>query len=232
MAKKFNPEDHPHLHVSNHPVVKHKLTLLRDKDTPTSDFRRLTRELVPFLAYEVTADLPVTKVEIKTPLEKMWGDRLSGKKLALVSVLRSGNAFEETMADLLPGARVGFIGLRRNHETLEPEEYLRNLPRDLGSRKIIVLDPMLATGGSASAAVAFVKAAGGKDIRFLSLIAAPEGIARMEKDHPDVELYTAAVDRQLNKKGYIMPGIGDMGDRYYGTKPEPAPAPVKKGPRR
>ena len=207
-----------HLTVVEHPLVQHKLTLMRDAETPTGLFRQLLREISTLLAYEVTRDLPVTTRQVQTPLKSMDAPVLDGRKLALVSILRAGNGLLDGMLDLMPSARVGFVGLYRDEETLEPVQYYCKLPDGLSERRVIVVDPMLATGNSSAAAIALVKDAGAIDIRFLCLLAAPEGVQRMENAHPDVPVVTASVDEQLNEKGYIVPGLGDAGDRMYGTR--------------
>ncbi|MEX0284426.1 MAG: uracil phosphoribosyltransferase [Paracoccaceae bacterium] len=204
--------------VVDHPLVQHKLTLMRDKGTPTAVFRQLLREITLLLAYEITRELPMTTKSIATPMEDMDAPTLSGKKLALVSILRAGNGMLDGVLELVPSARVGFIGLYRDHETLQPVQYYFKVPDALEDRLVIAVDPMLATGNSSAAAIDLLKESGAKDIRFLCLLAAPEGIARMQEAHPDVEIVTAAVDRGLNEKGYIMPGLGDAGDRMFGTK--------------
>lgn len=207
-----------HLTVVEHPLVQHKLTLMRDAETPTGLFRQLLREISTLLAYEVTRDLPVTTRQVQTPLNSMDAPVLDGRKLALVSILRAGNGLLDGMLDLMPSARVGFVGLYRDEETLEPVQYYCKLPDGLSERRVIVVDPMLATGNSSAAAIALVKDAGAIDIRFLCLLAAPEGVQRMENAHPDVPVVTASVDERLNEKGYIVPGLGDAGDRMYGTR--------------
>ena len=204
--------------VVDHPLVQHKLSLMRVKDTSTAGFRRLLREITQLLAYEVTRDMPLTSQGIETPLEEMDAPILAGKKLALVSILRAGNGMLDGVLELIPSARVGFVGLYRDEETLKPVQYYFKVPEGLNDRLVIVVDPMLATGNSSAAAVDLLKQAGATDIRFLCLLAAPEGIARMQEAHPDVPIVTAAVDRQLNEKGYILPGLGDAGDRMFGTK--------------
>ena len=206
------------LTVINHPLVHHKLTLLRKKSTPTSNFRRLLKELSLLLGFEATRDLKMKDVEIETPLTKTTQKELDGKKLALVSVLRAGNGLLEGLQDLIPSARVGHVGLYRDHETLQPVEYYAKFPDEIDKRTVIVVDPMLATGNSIIAAVDRVKQAGAIDIRFLCLLAAPEGIKAFQEAHPDVPIITAAVDSHLNELGYIFPGLGDAGDRLYGTK--------------
>ncbi len=204
--------------VVDHPLVQHKLTLLRDKSTPTAQFRQLAREISLLMAYEVTRPLPLEPVEIDTPLERMQAARLLGKKLCFVSILRAGNGILDGMLDLVPSARVGHVGLYRDHETLLPVQYYLKLPDDLAQRVTIVVDPMLATGHSASAGVARVRQAGATQIRFMCLIAAPEGLRVFRQEHPDVPVFTAAIDRCLDENGYIRPGLGDAGDRLYGTK--------------
>jgi uracil phosphoribosyltransferase len=201
-----------------HPLVRHKLGLLRDVTTPTQMFRQLVNELTLLLTYEATKDLATETVDIDTPLERMSAQRISGKKVAVCPILRAGVGMLDGVLSLLPGARVGFIGLYRDEETLQPVEYFVKLPDDLAERDVILLDPMLATGNSTAAAVDTVKRAGATSVRLIALIAAPEGIARIHADHPDVSIVVAAVDRQLNDKGFIMPGLGDAGDRLYGTK--------------
>jgi uracil phosphoribosyltransferase len=204
--------------VVTHPLVQHKLSYLRDKRTSTGDFRRLVRELTALITYEATKDLPTETVRVETPLEWTEVQRLSGKKVAVCPVLRAGVGMLDGFLSLVSGARVGFIGLYRDEDTLEPVEYYLKLPGDLGVRDAIVLDPMLATGNSSAAAVAAVKTAGARSVRLIALVAAPEGIERLQSDHPDVAIFCAAVDRELNDRGYIMPGLGDAGDRLYGTK--------------
>ncbi len=204
--------------VVDHPLVQHKLTLMRRKDQPTTDFRRLVSEVALLLAYEVTRDLPLETIEIETPLETMTAPILAGKKLCFVSILRAGNGILDGMLDLVPSARVGHVGLYRDPETLVPVEYYIKVPDDLGERLTVVVDPMLATGHSATAAIGRLKQAGAKNIRFVCLLAAPEGLAVVAEMHPDVTVYTAAIDRQLDSHGYIRPGLGDAGDRLFGTK--------------
>lgn len=207
-----------HLTVVTHPLVQHKLSLMRDKDTSTASFRRLLREISLLLAYEVTRELPMTTRRIETPLEEMDAPEIEGKKLALVSILRAGNGLLDGILELIPAARVGFVGLYRDPETLQPVQYYCKLPDHMEDRIAIVVDPMLATGNSSAAAIDLLKKAGAKQIRFLCLLAAPEGIARMKAAHPDVPIVTAAVDSHLNDHGYIVPGLGDAGDRMFGTK--------------
>ena len=206
------------LTVIDHPLVEHKMTLIRDKDTPTAVFRRLLREISMLMAYEALRDLELEEVEIETPVCPMTARKLAGKKVCFVSVLRAGDGLLQGLIDLVPSARVGHIGLYRDPETLQPVTYYCKLPGDIGARTVIVVDPMLATGGSAADAVAKVKAEGAKDIRFLALIAAPEGVATFRKAHPDVAVITGALDERLNDHGYIVPGLGDAGDRLFGTK--------------
>jgi uracil phosphoribosyltransferase len=207
-----------HLTVVNHPLVQHKLTLMREKDTSTAVFRQLLREISQFLAYEVTRELPMTTRRIETPLEPMDAPALAGRKLALISILRAGNGLLDGMLELIPSARVGFVGLYRDEETLKPVQYYFKVPDELGDRMVIAVDPMLATGNSSAAAIDLLKEAGATNIRFLCLLAAPEGVARMKEAHPDVPIVTAALDSHLNEKGYIVPGLGDAGDRMFGTK--------------
>ena len=208
----------PNFKVADHPLIQHKLTLLRRKETSTAEFRQLLGEIALLLAFEATRDLALTNVEIETPLETMAAPVLDGKKLCLVSILRAGNGLLEGMLDLIPSARVGHIGMYRDHETLEPVEYYLKLPHSIGERQVIVVDPMLATGNSAVAAITRLKEAGAKRMKFVALVAAPEGISALTEAHPDVPILTAAVDRQLSEIGYILPGLGDAGDRLYGTK--------------
>lgn len=208
----------PHLTVVDHPLVQHKLSLMRDKDTPTAVFGQLLREISMLLAYEVTRGLPMTTRTIETPLTSMEAPILAGPKLALVSILRAGNGLLDGMRDLIPSARVGFVGLYRDEETLKPVQYYCKLPDGLNKRLTIAVDPMLATGNSSAAAIDLIKEGGATDIRFLCLLAAPEGVERMKKAHPDVPIVTAALDEKLNELGYIVPGLGDAGDRMFGTK--------------
>ena len=205
------------VHV-DHPLVRHKLSYLRDKRTSTGDFRRLVRELTALLTYEATKDLPTETVRVETPLEWTQVERVSGKKLAVCPVLRAGIGMLDGFLGLVSGARVGFVGLFRDEETLEPVEYYVKLPGDLGVRDAIVLDPMLATGNSAAAAITAIKGAGARSVSLICLVAAPQGIERLHEEHPDVVVYTASIDRDLNDRGYIVPGLGDAGDRLYGTK--------------
>ena len=207
-----------HLTVVTHPLIQHKLTLMRDRTTSTAVFRQLLREISQLLAYEITRDLPLTTTRIETPVQQMDAPTLDGRKLALVSILRAGNGLLDGMLELIPSARVGFVGLYRDEETLEPVEYYFKVPDLLDERVVIAVDPMLATGNSSVAAIDKLKDAGATDIRFLCLLAAPEGVERMQKAHPDVSIVTAALDDRLNDKGYIVPGLGDAGDRMFGTK--------------
>ena len=204
--------------VLDHPLIQHKLTLLRAKGTSTTGFRRLAREISLLMAYEVTRGLPLETIRIETPLEAMDAPQLSGKKLCFVSILRAGNGLLDGMLEMVPGARVGHIGLYRDPHTLSPVEYYIKLPDDIGDRLVIVVDPMLATGHSAAAAVARLKQAGATQIRVACLISVPEGLKAFHDEHPDVDVYTCAIDRQLDDHGYIRPGLGDAGDRLYGTK--------------
>jgi uracil phosphoribosyltransferase len=208
----------PNVTVVTHPLVQHKLTLLRRKEVSTAEFRRLVREVSLLLAYEVTRDLPLEKTAIETPLEPMQAPILAGKKLCFVSILRAGNGILDGMLDLVPSARVGHVGLYRDPETLVPVEYYLKLPEDVGERLVIVVDPMLATGHSAAAAVTRLKEAGAQQIKFVCLLTVPEGLRVMQDNHPDVPVFTCAIDRQLDDHGYIRPGLGDAGDRIYGTK--------------
>ena len=207
-----------HLTVVDHPLVQHKLSLMRDQTTPTAVFRQLLREIAHLLAYEVTRELPMTTKTIETPLTAMQAPVLDGRKLALVSILRAGNGLLDGMLDLIPSARVGFVGLYRDEETLKPVQYYCKLPGEVSERLVIAVDPMLATGNSSVAAIDLIKEQGATNIRFLCLLAAPEGVARMKEAHPDVPVVTAALDERLNEKGYIVPGLGDAGDRMFGTK--------------
>ena len=209
----------PHnLTIVNHPLVQHKLTLMRDKNTPSAVFRQLLREISLLLAYEVSRDLPMTTTRIETPVAPMEAPIIKGKKLVIVSVLRAGNGLLEGMLDLIPSARVGHIGLYRNPVTLQPVEYYMKVPEDIAERRTIVVDPMLATGNSVSAAVKRLKEKGAKEIKLVTLLSAPEGISHFHQEHPDVPIFTAALDSHLNDHGYIVPGLGDAGDRMFGTK--------------
>ena len=207
-----------HLTLVTHPLVQHKLTIMRDRETSTASFRKLLREISLLLAYEVTRGLPMTTRRIETPIEPMDAPAIEGKKLALISILRAGNGLLDGVLELIPSARVGFIGLYRDEATLQPVQYYFKVPEELGDRLVIALDPMLATGNSSVAAIDLLKQAGATNIRFLCLLAAPEGVKRMREAHPDVPVYTAALDQGLTDKGYIYPGLGDAGDRLFGTK--------------
>lgn len=209
---------HENLTVVDHPLVQHKLTLMRDKKTSTASFRRLLREISLLLCYEVTRGLEVENVTIETPMQEMQAPKLKGKKLCFASILRAGNGLLEGMLDLVPSARVAHVGLYRDHDTLEAVEYYYKAPGGLGDRVVIAVDPMLATANSASLAIDKLKRSGATDIRFLCLLAAPEGVEALTNAHPDVPIVTAALDEKLNENGYIMPGLGDAGDRMYGTK--------------
>ena len=206
------------VHVITHPLVQHKLTLMRCKGASTNSFRRLLGELSTLMAYEVTRDMPLQAIEIETPMETTTGHVIDGKKQVLVSILRAGNGFLDGMLNVIPGARVGHIGLYRDPETLQPVEYYFKMPSEMHERDIIVVDPMLATGNSAAAAVARLKQTNPKSIKFVCLLATPEGIETFHSAHPDVPIYTAAIDRGLDAHGYILPGLGDAGDRIFGTK--------------
>ena len=206
------------VHLIDHPLVQHKLTLMRRKDASTNTFRTLLNELSSLMAYEVTRDMPLQDVQIETPLETMTGKTIDGKKLVFVSILRAGNGILEGMLNVVPGARVGHVGLYRDPATLQAVEYYFKMPSERAERDIIVVDPMLATGNSAIAAIDRLKKLQPKSIKFVCLLTCPEGIAALQKAHPDVAIYTAAIDRQLNDHGYILPGLGDAGDRIFGTK--------------
>ena len=208
----------PRVHLIDHPLVQHKLTLMRERDRSTSSFRRLLHEISMLMAYEVTRDMPTHLVQIETPLETMQAPMIDGKKTVFVVIMRAGSGFLDGMLEVVPGARVGHVGLYRDPKTLVAVEYYFKMPHDMHERDAIVLDPMLATGNSAVAAVERLKETRPKSIRFVSLLAAPEGLANFHGHHPDVPVYTAAIDRQLNEHGYIVPGLGDAGDRIFGTK--------------
>ena len=207
-----------HVTLVDHPLAQHKLSIMRDKETSTGQFRQLLREISQFLAYEITRELPLENQAIETPMGPMDAPMLRGKKLALISILRAGNGLLDGVLELVPSARVGFVGLYRDEQTLEPVEYYFKVPNALGERLVIAVDPMLATGNSSVAAIHRLKDAGATNIRFMCLLAAPEGIARMRQAHPDVRIVTASVDKKLNEQGYIVPGLGDAGDRMFGTK--------------
>ena len=206
------------VHVLDHPLLQHKLSILRDETNGGKDFREIVCEIATLMCYDATRNLPLQAVEVQTPVAKAVTYQLAGKKLAIVPVLRAGLGMVEGILTLIPSAKVGHIGLFRDPDTLEPVKYYCKMPTDIADRDVIILDPMLATGGSASAAISFVKEYGVKNIKLMNILAAPEGIARVRKDHPDVEIYVAAVDDQLNDHGYIVPGLGDAGDRIFGTK--------------
>lgn len=205
------------LTIITHPLVQHKLTLMRRKETPSSSFRQLLWEISMLLAYEITRDLPLQEVSVETPVCRTRAPLLSGKKLALVSIMRAGNGLLDGILELIPAARVGFVGMYRDEGTLEPVEYYCKVPDQLEDRLVIAVDPMLATGNSSVAAIDRLKEAGSKEVRLLSLLAAPEGVARIQEAHPEVSVYTASLDEKLNEKGYIVPGLGDAGDRMFGT---------------
>lgn len=206
------------VHVLDHPLLQHKLSILRDENTGVKDFRQIVSEIATLMCYEATRDLPLEEIEIQTPVAKATVKTIAGKKLAIVPILRAGLGMVDGILTLIPSAKVGHIGLYRDPETLDPVEYYCKMPTDISERDIIVLDPMLATGGSASAAIQFMKGYGCKNIKLMNILAAPEGIERVHTDHPDVDIYIAAVDEKLNDHGYIVPGLGDAGDRIFGTK--------------
>ena len=208
----------PTLRVVTHPLVQHKLSILRDRATPTKIFKELVEEIAMLMAYEATVDMQTQDVRVETPLESTVGRQLSGKKLTLVPILRAGLGMVDGISRLAPNARIGHIGLYRNHDTLEPVDYYFKVPGDTADRDFFVLDPMLATGGSAASAVTSLKRAGATRIRFLCLVAAPEGVRKLATEHPDVMVFCAALDRELNSQGYILPGLGDAGDRLFGTR--------------
>lgn len=207
-----------YLTVVRHPLVQHKLTIMRDRETSTNSFRRLLREISQLLAYEITREMEMTTRRIQTPICEMDAPVIDGKKMALISILRAGNGLLDGVLELIPAARVGFVGLYRDPETLQPVQYYYKVPTELQSRLVIALDPMLATGNSSAAAIDLLKRSGATNIRFMCLLAAPEGIARMKQAHPDVPIVTAAIDERLNEHGYIVPGLGDAGDRMFGTR--------------
>ena len=205
------------LHVVSHPLLAHKLTILRDKNTSTKDFRELVSEVGMLLTYEATRDLPLTEREVETPICKTTAPTLMGKNFAVVPILRAGLGLVDGVLRMVPSARVGHIGLYRDEETLEPVKYFCKMPKDIAQRDVLIVDPMLATGGSAAAAIGFMKDFGCKRIKLMVLLAAPEGVQRIQTEHPDVPIYCGAVDDRLNKRGYIVPGLGDAGDRIFGT---------------
>lgn len=207
-----------HIHVIDHPMIQHKLTIMRKKETGSKDFRELLKEISLLMGYEVTRDLPLDDIEIETPICKTMAKKVSGRKLAIVPILRAGIGMVDGLQTLVPVAKVGHIGLYRNEETHVPVVYYCKLPEDINQRLVIVTDPMLATGGSACDALSMLKERGCNNIRLMCLVSAPEGIARVQKEHPDVDIYVAAVDDHLNKDAYIVPGLGDAGDRIFGTK--------------
>ncbi len=206
------------LHIINHPMVQHKLSIMRNKETGSKDFRQLLKEISLLMGYEVTRDIPLDPIEIETPICKMTARQVSGRKLAIVPILRAGLGMVEGLLELVPVARVGHIGLYRNEQTHEPVVYYSKLPEDVNTRMVIVTDPMLATGGSASDALTMLKEKGCTNIRLMCLVGVPEGIERVQRDHPDIDIYLAAVDDHLNENAYIVPGLGDAGDRIFGTK--------------
>ena len=206
------------VHTIDHPLIQHKLTYLRKKETGTKEFRELTDEIAALMGYEITRDLDLQSIEIETPITETEANVIAGKKLVVVPILRAGLGMVDGIVSLAPAAKVGHIGLYRDPETLEPVEYYCKMPSDLPSREVIVVDPMLATGGTAEAGLEFVKERGAQNIKFVCLVAAPEGIERLQEAHPDVDIYTAAVDEKLNDHAYIVPGLGDAGDRLFGTK--------------
>lgn len=206
------------VNVMTHPLIQHKVTLIRSVDTGTKDFRQLLEEIALLMGYEITRDLPLEDAEVQTPLVKTIGKQIAGKKLGIVPILRAGLGMVNGLLELIPMAKVGHVGMYRDPETLQPVEYYCKLPSDLAERRIIVTDPMLATGGSAAAAISLLKEKGAKDIQLMCLVAAPEGVEVVNKAHPDVRIYVAALDEKLNDHGYILPGLGDAGDRIFGTK--------------
>ena len=206
------------VHVLNHPLLQHKLTILRNEETSTKDFRELVSEIGMLMTYEATRDLPLEEVTVKTPVAEGTFQTIAGKKMAIVPILRAGLGMVDGVLKMIPAARVGHIGLYRDPQTLEPVKYYCKMPADIANRDVLIVDPMLATGGSASAAITFMKEYGCKHIKLMDILAAPEGIERIQKDHPDIEIYVAAVDSHLNDHGYIVPGLGDAGDRIFGTK--------------
>ncbi|MBR0088136.1 MAG: uracil phosphoribosyltransferase [Lachnospiraceae bacterium] len=212
----LGPEDN--VFVQTHPLIKHKITMIRDKNTGTNEFRQIIEEIAMLEGFEALNDLPLEDVEVETPIEKCMSPVIAGRKLAIVPILRAGLGMVSGITSLVPSAKIGHIGLYRDHVTHEPHEYYCKLPSPIEERTIVVLDPMLATGGSASDAIRMIKEKGGKHIKFICIIAAPEGVERLHRDHPDVQIYIGQVDRQLNENAYICPGLGDAGDRIFGTK--------------
>ena len=206
------------VHVFDHPLIQHKLSILRDKATSVKEFRELVSEIAMLMCYEATRDLPLTEIDVETPVATAKCRRIAGKKLAVVPILRAGLGMVDGMVSMMPNVKVGHVGLYRDPETLDPVKYYFKMPPDIAERDVIVVDPMLATGGSASAAISFIKETGASHIKLMSIIGAPEGVARMQSDHPDVDIYVAALDDHLNDHGYIVPGLGDAGDRIFGTK--------------
>ncbi|MGI6012669.1 MAG: uracil phosphoribosyltransferase [Oscillospiraceae bacterium] len=206
------------LHVLDHPLIQHKLTVIRDENTSVKEFREIVSEIAMLMCYEATRDLPLTDVEVKTPIATATFKKIAGKKLAVVPILRAGLGMVDGVINMIPNAKVGHIGLYRDPQTLEPVKYYCKMPKDIAEREVIIVDPMLATGGSATAAIQFMKEYGCKHIKLMNIIAAPEGVARIQKDHPDVEIFLAALDEKLNEHCYIVPGLGDAGDRIFGTK--------------
>ena len=206
------------VNVMTHPLIQHKVTLIRNVETGSKDFRKLLEEITLLMGYEITRDLPLEDVEVQTPLVKAIGKQIAGKKLGIIPILRAGLGMVSGLLELMPMAKVGHVGLYRDPETLKPVEYYCKLPSDLSDRRIIVTDPMLATGGSASAAITLLKEKGARDIQLMCLVAAPQGVEAVNKEHPDVRIYVAALDEDLNEHGYILPGLGDAGDRIFGTK--------------
>ena len=204
--------------VFDHPLIQHKLSIMREKDTSVKEFRELVSEIAQLMCYEVTRDLPLEEIEIETPVAKAMVKRISGKKLAVVPILRAGLGMVDGMLTLVPNAKVGHIGLYRDPATLEPVKYYCKMPTDIAERDVIIVDPMLATGGSATAAISFMKEFGCKHVKLMCIIGAPEGVKRVQNDHPDVDIFIAALDEKLNDHGYIVPGLGDAGDRIFGTK--------------
>lgn len=216
--RKARKKDMGKLHVVDHPLIQHKLTIMRMKETGSKDFRQMLSEITELMGYELTRDLPLDDIEIETPVTKMTGKAITGKKLAIVPILRAGLGMVDGLLDLIPVAKVGHIGMYRDPDTHEPVEYYCKLPADINERLVIVVDPMLATGGSAADAITQIKKRGATNIRLLNLVAAPEGVSKVQKEHPDVDIYCAALDDHLNDHAYIVPGLGDAGDRLFGTK--------------